>query len=478
MRSHLIKNILKNNLEWMKKDLILILLFIILVKASITFLDIPSWGKVILILILFVKTLLFSNHAITPARVNSVDNFSWKFIQSLPLTRHEIILSVALSSLMSAIPLLVWGICFFPLINSKILDGDFDPLKLAAHSVIFILISGVFSINSGIQFPRREFQKLNANKVLLRFLRNALILVTGLVYLGMGIVYLEVNYDINLGHFLVKGLNFVADLLKSWWAIPVSMIGLVLTYFEVMRVWDNEKISYSSNVWLPKKEYPLLGGSIGLLLLAYVVMDFRTPTLYLGEVQKMVYKKDYYGLERISDLNTPNKYGVTPMFVAIKEGDLGMVSYLRRRGAGFEGVISRKNDRYKGYDAIMLAIEIKNVDLLKILAENNVKLNEFKKDLGWYPIHAASALCHSEGVDFLLKNGNDVNALNKQGETPIVVAARANCLSAVVALKEAGGNFDIADKNGKLALDKVPKKHSEELKYFLEKHTRAPASKN
>lgn len=476
MRIHLIKNILLNNLEWVKKDLILLLAMIILVKVGVTFYEVPEWIHLALVLFLAVKIILFLSNAFTPAKVNSTDNFSWKFIQGLPLNRHEILFSVALSTLMMSIPLFVWGICFMPMVNDKLLDGDFDLLKVAAHAFIVILITGVSSVSNGIQFPRREFQKLNANKVLLRFIRNALLIITAMFYTGLLLAYLEYNFDINMGHAIVKTINFIFDFVKSWWAVLGLFALLIWNYRWTLRLWENEKISYRSNVWIPKQEYSLMGGSLALLFVAYFNIDFKTPALYYGEAQKLVYQKNYQALESRTDLKAPNKYGVTPMLVAIKEGDLKMVSFLRSRGADFSGKILRKKDRLKGYDAVMLAVKSKNVELLQFLAANNVLLNEFNKDLGRYPIHVASAMCHSEAVDFLLKNGNAVNALNAEGETPIIVAARSNCLSPIVALKEAGGRFDIADKKGKLALDKLPKDYSKELKYFLEKNTRAPAS--
>lgn len=478
MRVHLIKNILANNFEWMKKDFILLIGFILVIKTSISYMDIPGWMQFILIFTLLVKVILFSNHAFAPAKINSTDNFSWKFIQSLPLTKHEILLIVGSSMLMCSVPLIVWGICFMPSVNAKILDGDFDLLKLSVHSLFFIFLIGVASVSSAIHFPRREFQKLNANKVVMRFFRNCLLIFTFLIYSGLVLTFVEANFDINVGQIIVKGLNSIFDFVKSWWGVLGTVSFLIYLYFNALEVWENEKKSYHSNVWIPKKEYSLMGGSIALLFVAYLHVDFRTPSLYLGEAQKLVFQKNYKALESRKDLNKPNKHGMTPMMVAIKEGDLKMVTFLRDKGVGFEGKVVRKGDKFKGYDAVMFAIRNKDVELLKFLAANNVKFNEFNKDLNWYPIHAAAYMCHSAGIDFLLEHGNSVDSLNEAGETPIAVATRENCLSPVVALKEAGGNFNIADKKGKLALDKLPtKKASKELKYFLEKNTRAPASK-
>ena len=80
-------------------------------------------------------------------------------------------------------------------------------------------------------------------------------------------------------------------------------------------------------------------------------------------------------------------------------------------------------------------------------------------------------------LDFLIKNGADVNSLNDKGETPLIVAAKRNCFPSAVSLQAAGASFEIVDKNGKRAASYFLKSKNKEFHYFLEKHSRLPSSK-
>jgi len=217
-------------------------------------------------------------------------------------------------------------------------------------------------------------------------------------------------------------------------------------------------MSYQSLVWNPKREYSILASSVLLLALGIYNTDFKASTNYQGEIQKLVFKKDYKSLGKLltpKNINAKNKHDFTPMFVAIREGDIEMVKFLQSKGATIEGMIN--TGKYKGFDALMLAIDSGKVAMLDYIVLMNADVKSIRTAAGFSPIHYASSYCRSEMVDHLIKAGAEINVLNDKGETPLFVASKYNCFSVAISLKEAGADFNVRNKKAQTAFDFVRK---------------------
>lgn len=473
--------VLSHNFSWMKKDFILLLLLIFITAAVLHYIEMDSFFQFILMLIILGKAFAFN--ASYTILDNSVDQFSWKFLQGLPLSKKELIVSLALSYFVSLIPVIIALACFWPTLNKLYFHDDFIMIKWIINLSFAFMFLGISVIRTTIEFPRVEYQKRNANKKLIRLLRRLLVFSAALFYFMWATHILEEQFDVDVYLKIKMILRTLGMFVSSWWSVPIWMSLVVFNFYKTLRCWNNEKKSYYSNIWKPKKEYTVMGVSISLIIIFILNVDIAIPDRYEGKIQREVFRKNYVNIEKKLkenyDINIVNKYGTTPMLVAIREGNLEMVKFLEKKGAHFEGELGRKKDKVK-YDAILLAIYSTNTGMLEYVYSKAKMENDLYKSNGFDPIHYAAMTCKAQMVDYLLQKSSDPNVRNADGETPLLVASRAGCLSAAIALKDAGALFDVKDKNGKdaLAIVRADTNYSkyDELRYFIEKNMRKPAS--
>lgn len=478
----MIVNILKNNFEWMKKDFFLQILLILISSLAFQSIDVFGPLRFVVLLFLFAKCISFlSSYSMTPSNFMGKDQFSWKFLQGLPIGKKELIITLILSNIIVSLPFFVFVISF----KSELVNA-FPFLLSPVHSLIniclFVIFMSFFNIIGLIQYPRKEFLRQNSKRQLIRFLRITLVIITTIVFLGASIDYVETNFNVDLFFYVKRGIKLFWKIITSWWSVPILTSMIFMAYLYTLKVWRDERISYSSGQMNPKKEYVMISVSSLLLFFMGINIDFKTPDLYRGELTKAVFQKNYQQIEKElkknSNVNAKNRFDMSPMFVAIREGDLEMVKYLESKGATLEGVIQDKRKNYLGFDALLFAIDSLNIKMLEHIIAKKIEVQKYNELVGYYPIHLASSQCKSEMVDLLIKHGADINSRNQKGETPLIVAARGGCLSVAISLKEAGADFNIVDKSGKLAKDQIKKSKytNTELGYFLEKNSRVPAN--
>lgn len=479
-----IQGILINNFEWMKKDLIILISLILIMSATFRLINIEGTIQVILAGLIFAKCFTFSGAYSIQGGAIAKDQFSWKFLQGLPLSKQELIVMLTVSGIMSCIPFFVALVSFWPVINILFEDEKYslDFGLWFTNSFLFIVLFGIIGIKNLILYPRKEYQRKNADKILITFIR---IIMVGAVFLFtvlMTMDFLDQKYNLDTLKILSDSIKLFLKLIVSWWSVPMLIAAIVLVYLDTLKAWTDEKASYKSIIFNPKKEYSFILGSTVVLFTMYLNSDFKTPEHYKGDLQKAVYEKNYVLLEqelkKHSDIHNKNEYGMTSMLVAVREGNIGMVKFLEGHGANYDGLMGKKKNKEK-FNAILLAIESKNISMLEYIFNKQKNDSYYYAELGFNPIHYAALRCQPRMVDYFIQNGTDVNLKNKDGESPLMVASREGCLSVAVTLKEHGAAFDIKDKKGKMALDLVmpsTKYYTNDgIKYFIEKNSRTPA---
>ncbi|MGZ3790609.1 MAG: ankyrin repeat domain-containing protein, partial [Bacteriovorax sp.] len=381
------------------------------------------------------------------------------------------------------LPFLLFLISFWRFISKVLFTADYNILHVALNLFFIFTYFLICAIYGQIHYPRKEFQKKNATNTLIKSVSFYLTIFVFLLYALLFFDWVENNYGIQPLHYLIDAFKRTLDLATSWWSVPMLIAGNIFIYKKTLRLWINEKLSYRPNVWNPKKEYSQILSSVCLLAVAFYATDFSTPDIYYGKVNTLVYKKNYKELEKALTEDGPSKwsniYGMNPMLVAVNEGNLEMIKFLESKGLSFNGRITSKKNKYYGFDAFMFAVNSGKGNVVEYLLSKNFKNNVYNELSGFYPIHYAASTCKPQMIDVLVKNGADINVLNDKGETPLIVATQVMCFSSIVTLNEAGARFDLADKSGKTALDHLKgrkEKGSDDLRYFLEKHSRLPAS--
>jgi uncharacterized protein len=188
-------------------------------------------------------------------------------------------------------------------------------------------------------------------------------------------------------------------------------------------------------------------------------VDGSTP------LQWAVYKGDVAEVKRLlragAKVGQANKYGATPMSLAAEVGNTEMLKVLLEVGADVE------SPNADGMTALLAVSRTGNVEAAKLLLDRGAKVDAKEKWGGQTPLMWASARRHPAMMQLLISKGADVNAasidrdyqrhvtaegrpksLDSGGLTPLLYAARENCMACVDVLVKAGADIDLPDPDG------------------------------
>jgi uncharacterized protein len=162
-----------------------------------------------------------------------------------------------------------------------------------------------------------------------------------------------------------------------------------------------------------------------------------------------------------ADLKIANNYGATPMGLAAEVANADMIALLLEAGA------SPDSPDPDGMTALHAVARTGNVKAAQLLLKGGAKVDAKEKFGGQTPLMWASARRHPEMMQFLISKGADVNArstdrnyqrhvtaegrpksLDSGGLTPLLYAARENCMACVEVLLKNKADIDLPDPDG------------------------------
>lgn len=469
--------------EWNKTDFWLINILCALSGILIYFWDIHPIIQVLLIISLLVKVFTYMRGAsVMPSLGADTHQFSWKYMQSMPLNKREIVVFFMLTNVMAYLPLWVWFVSFqhilFELFDYK-MEGIRSFIKIHVFILITMLLITPVSLIHLIQFPRQQFSRKNEKAYFYEGFKKVLIVICAIIYIICTLYYFNVEYDINLLYPIIKLFAFLVPYIKilptikielSTFAVFGEMFLLIFVSKKVIRIWQKESLSYVQINWNAKRDIPIMTSCLVLITLPfqfnfmgtkeYYRKDPLLKTVYIGEIVEI---KKVMGLKE--NINLKNKYGATVLMAAAENGNLENFKFLESLGARREGKLKFEKNPEK--DVYELAIEKNNYAIAKYLLET-----------GYIPKKTAlvdiASNCNTKLNDLLIEKGADLKALNKKGESVLHIAAKNNCFGAVVSFVEMGADLALLDKNGKSAYDYISGKDNE-LAYYLAKKKRNPA---
>ena len=107
-----------------------------------------------------------------------------------------------------------------------------------------------------------------------------------------------------------------------------------------------------------------------------------------------------------------------------------------------------------GLTPIFCAVKSNNVGVLERLKDAGIRVDvRSSYNNGISPLHYAATLGADAIVDFLIKNGVDVNSVDLLGKTPLHYAATQNNPMVVLELINFGASLNAQDEEGNTPLD-------------------------
>ena len=172
------------------------------------------------------------------------------------------------------------------------------------------------------------------------------------------------------------------------------------------------------------------------------------------ELMNAVSKGDMKALEKLikDDTDLNKQYdNITPLNLAAARNDKEMVKFLADKGADIN-----LEDGY-GYTPLMKAIDYYNAGLAKNIIDLKPDLNAICSATGDTSLtYLVNANKYGGGADlcyYMIKNGADINKKNKEGNTPLMIAAASYNYGIVGVLANMGADYNIKNKEGKTAID-------------------------
>jgi ankyrin repeat protein len=179
-------------------------------------------------------------------------------------------------------------------------------------------------------------------------------------------------------------------------------------------------------------------------------------------LQWAVYNGDVAEARRLlragADVTLANNYGASPMTLAAEVGNAEMLKVLLEAGANAD------SPNPEGQTALLAVARTGNVEAAKLLLDHGATVDAKEKWGGQTALMWASARRHPAMMGLLISKGADVNArsidrdyqrhvtaegrpksLDSGGLTPLLYAARENCVACVDVLLENGADINLAD---------------------------------
>ncbi len=167
-------------------------------------------------------------------------------------------------------------------------------------------------------------------------------------------------------------------------------------------------------------------------------------------------------LEKGANSSPKDKFGLTPLLVAVIKNDPESVKALLEKGAQ----VNEKDKASK--TPLVWAAENGRLDPVKLLLDKNADIHVNDVD-AMTPFMRAAYNGHTKVAQMLLEKGSNLNKRSKRGQTALMVAAENGHTETVTFLLDKGADFRAKDNAGRTAFALAQKKKHQEVVEVLRK---------
>lgn len=160
--------------------------------------------------------------------------------------------------------------------------------------------------------------------------------------------------------------------------------------------------------------------------------------------------------------NRANKKGISPFSEAIITRDYGKL----KAGLKYSDINQKNKD---SSTPLILAVSLNYTDIVEYLIKNGADVNLSKDIDGLSPLHFAVANRNEHIIDILLRYGANADASSFSGITPLMIAAQLNDIETLKKLLQKGADIQKENVVGETAISIAQALGFQKITEFLEK---------
>ncbi len=365
--------------------------------------------------------------------------FDIKHQQGLPLNKGQVVLTKSFADLVHFFPT-----SFLWIYGLKLSFPEYHALATFFIFHVLLIMLNMLALNKRIDFAR--IQHASAS------FKNSILFLNKYLNLHLqGAMFFII--------FTVITISTMDPLAKEYALFIFVCTLLILSYFSTLKMLKDESLSY----FMPFRDIKRMGGKflfIGLPIIAIFTLGGKGEgphTSFANDIKKEYFK--YKG--QVS--------GSTDIVKLGKGSREDIDNYIKSHKSlpWSAHILGRKLPH--------LAAGNGNIEVLKALIElKPVSVNMLGSLKQRTPLFTALKACKLESVDLLVNAGAEINHQDKDGNTPILFAAKSGCYGGVMLLRNRGANL-VLKNNKKEDLNKVARK-SGLVKFWKLERSRSIAS--
>jgi len=128
----------------------------------------------------------------------------------------------------------------------------------------------------------------------------------------------------------------------------------------------------------------------------------------------------------------------TDLFAAARSGSIEAIETVIQEAAAAESEVGGSGGNKVAYSALVTAIFDGSASLADVLVDKAAIPIDDAGVTGNTPLMWSAIFCKTEVMSSLLKQGASVTMVNKDNETPLVLAKKAGCAAGASILRKAG----------------------------------------